>query len=92
MESLARCGMEMREMQERPGASATTSVAVDEPIPQAGAAVAPVDVPATEGVGHRLLTSLRRVLAGPTNAAHRRPYSPPYYLERARLSREIERL
>jgi hypothetical protein len=54
-------------------ASATASVAVDEPI-------------------RRLLTSLRRVLAGSTNAAHRRPYSPPYYLERARLSREIERL
>jgi hypothetical protein len=113
MASLARYGMEMREMQERPRASATTSVAVDDPIPQARAAVASVEAPATEvliteqevvlstaaavparrqGAGHRLLTSLWRVLAGWANAGHRRPYSPPYYLERARLSREIDRL
>jgi hypothetical protein len=105
--------MEMREMQERPRASATTSVAVDEPTPQAWAAVASVEVPATEvliteqevvfstaaavaprrqGAGHRLLASLWRVLAGSTNASHRRRYSPPYYLECARLSREIDRL
>jgi hypothetical protein len=117
MASLARYGMEMREMQQRPRASAPTSDAVDEPIPQARAAVASVEVPATEvliteqevvfrtasavapqrqGAGPRLVTSLWRVLAGSTNAPHRRPYSPPYYLEpyyleRARLSREIDR-
>ncbi len=45
-----------------------------------------------QGAGHRLLASLWRVLAGWTKASHRRPYSPPYYLERARLSREIDRL
>jgi hypothetical protein len=44
------------------------------------------------GARHRLLASLWRVLAGTTNASHRRVYSPPYYLERARLSREIDRL
>jgi hypothetical protein len=113
MASLARYGMEMREMQERPRASATTSVAVDEPIPQARAAGAPGEGRATDvliseqevvfsaaaavapqrpGAGQRLLTSLWRVLAGSTNASHRRPYSPPYYLECARLSREIDRL
>jgi hypothetical protein len=48
--------------------------------------------PQRQGAGHRLLASLWRVLAGSTNASHRRPYSPPYYLERARLSREIDRL
>jgi hypothetical protein len=105
--------MEMREMHERPRAFATASVAVDQPIPQARAAVAPVEVRATEvlitepevvfgtaaavapqrqGGGDRLLTSLWRVLAGSTNASHRRPYSPPCYLECARLSREIDRL
>jgi hypothetical protein len=45
-----------------------------------------------QGTGHRLLASLWRVLAGSTNASHQRPYSPPYYLERARMSREIDRL
>jgi hypothetical protein len=44
------------------------------------------------GAGHRLLTSLWRALAETTNASHRRLYSQPYYLERARLSREIDRL
>jgi hypothetical protein len=113
MASLARNGMEMREMLERPRASATISVAVDEPMPRARAAGAPVEVRATEvlitepevvlstaaavapqrqGAGHRLLTGLWRVLAGSTNASHRHPYSPPYYLECARLSREIDRL
>jgi hypothetical protein len=48
--------------------------------------------PQRQGAGHRLLASLWRVLAGWTNASHRRPYSPPYYLERARMSREIDRL
>ena len=42
--------------------------------------------------GHRLLASLVRVLAGWANASHRRPYSSRYYLERARLSREMDRL
>jgi hypothetical protein len=100
-------------MQERPRASATTSDALDEPLPQARAAVPPVEVGAAEvliteqevvfstaaavapqrqGAGPRLLASLWRVLAGSTNASHRRPYSPPYYLECARLSREIDRL
>ena len=100
-------------MQEQPRESATTSDAVDEPLPQAPAAVPSIEVPATEvlmtekevvfstaaaaatrrqGAGHRLLASLWRVLAGWMNASHRRPYSPPYYLERARLSREIDRL
>jgi hypothetical protein len=105
--------MEMSAMQERPRASATTSDALDEPLPRARAAVPPVEVRATEVViteqevvfstaaavapqcqraGHRLLTSLWQVLAGSTNALHRRRYSPPYYLECARLSREIDRL
>jgi hypothetical protein len=48
MASLARYGMEMSEMHERPRASATTSDAVDEPIPQARAAVPSVEVPGTE--------------------------------------------
>jgi hypothetical protein len=54
----------------------------------AGAAVAP----RRRRTGHRLLAGLSRVLAGWPNASHRRPYSPPYYLERARMSREIDRL
>ncbi|HVQ51004.1 MAG TPA: hypothetical protein VMS92_13255 [Mycobacterium sp.] len=45
-----------------------------------------------KGTGHRFLAGLWRVLAGWPNASHRRPYSPPYYLERARMSREIDRL
>ena len=48
--------------------------------------------PQRHGVGQRLVTSLWRALAGTTNAPHRPPPSPPYYLERARLSREIDRL
>jgi hypothetical protein len=113
MASLARYGMEMSAMQERPRASATTSDAPNEPLPQARAAVPPVEVRVTEvliteqevvistaaavapqlqGAGRRLVTSLWRALAGTTNASHRRPYSPPYYLECARLSREIDRL
>ncbi|MCW2564950.1 MAG: hypothetical protein JWQ31_3510 [Mycobacterium sp.] len=48
--------------------------------------------PRRKGAGHRLLADLWRVLAGWANASHRRLYSPPYYLERARLSREIDRL
>jgi hypothetical protein len=72
-------------MQERPRASAT--VPATEALITAAAVAARL-----QGAGHRLLTSLWRVLAGSANAAHRRPYSPPYYLERARLSREIERL
>jgi hypothetical protein len=100
-------------MQERPRASATTSDAVDEPLPQAQVAIPSVEVPATEvlitkrevvfstaaavaprrqGAGRRLLTRLSRVSAGTTNASHRRPHFPPYYLESARLSREIDRL
>jgi len=53
-----------------------------------GAAVAP----RRKGTGHRLLAGLWRVLAEWPNTSHRRPYSPPYYLERARMSREIDRL
>ena len=48
--------------------------------------------PQRQGADHRLLARLWRVLEGWTNASHRRPYSPPYYLERARMSREIDRL
>jgi hypothetical protein len=48
--------------------------------------------PQRQGARHRLLASLCRVLAGSTKASHRRQYSPPYYLERARLSREIDRV
>jgi hypothetical protein len=48
--------------------------------------------PQRQWAGHRLLASLRRVLTGSTKAPRRRPYSPPYYLERARLSREIDRI
>jgi len=48
--------------------------------------------PQRQAAGHRLLASLLRLLAGSTNASHRRQYSPPHYLERARLSREIDRL
>ena len=98
-------------MQERARASATTSEAFDEPLPQARAAVPAVEMraprvliteqevvfstaaamaPQRQGAGHRLLTSLWRALAGTTTASHRRRYSPPYYLESARLSREID--
>jgi hypothetical protein len=111
--SLARYGMEMSAMHEQPRASATTSDAVDEQLPQAPATAPSIEMPATDvlvteqevvfstaaavapqrqGAGHRLLASLRRLLEGSTNASHRRPYSPPYYLERARMSREIDRL
>ncbi len=51
-----------------------------------------VVAPRRKGAGHRLLADLWRVLAGWPNTSHRRPYSPPYYLERARMSREIDRL
>jgi hypothetical protein len=105
--------MEMSEMYERPRTSTTTSVAVDEPIPEASAGVPLVEVPGAEvlvteqkvvlstaaalaprrqGARHRFLTRLSRVLAGSTNAPHRRSYAPPYYLECARLSREMGRL
>jgi hypothetical protein len=110
---MARYGMEVCEVQEQPRASAATSDAVDEQLPQAPAAAPSIAMPATDvliteqevvfstaaavaphrqGAGHRLLASLWRVLAGWTNASHRRPHSPPYYLERARMSREIDRL
>ena len=110
---MARYGMEVCEMQEQPKASATTSDAVGEPLPQAPEVVPSIDVPATDvliteqevvfstaaavapqhqGAGHRLLARLWRVLERWTYASQRRPYSPPYYLERARLSREIDRL
>jgi hypothetical protein len=109
---MAGYGMEVCEVQEQPRASATTSDAVDEQLPQAPAAPS-IEMPATDvlitgqevvfstaaavapqrqGAGHRLLARLWRVLEGWTNASHRRPYSPPYYLERARMSREIDRL
>lgn len=109
---MAPMRMEVCEMQEQPGASATTSDAI-EPLPRAPAAVPSIEVPTTEVLitgeevvfstaaavapqrqraGHRLLAGLWRALADWTNASHRRPYSPPYYLERARLSREIDRL
>jgi hypothetical protein len=48
--------------------------------------------PRHQGTGNWLLAGLWRVLAEWPKASHRRPYSPPYYLERARMSREIERL
>jgi hypothetical protein len=48
--------------------------------------------PRRRAAGHPFLTRLWRVLAGSTNAPRRRPYSPPYYLECARLCREIDRL
>jgi hypothetical protein len=80
-------------MQEQPRASATTSDAVDEQLPQAPAPAPPIEMPDTDvliteqavvfstaaavasqrqAAGHRLLASLRRVLAGSTNASHRR--------------------
>ena len=113
MASPARNGMEMSEMQERPRASAPSSDAVAEPLPQDPAAVRSAEVPASEvlmteqgvvfstaaavaprrqGPGRRLLSSLWRMSAGSRNPSHRRAYSPPYYLEAARLSREIDRL
>jgi hypothetical protein len=113
MASMARYGMEVCEMQEQPGASATTSDAVDEPLSEAPAAAPSIEVstpevliteeevafsttaavtPQRQWAGNRLLAGLWRALAGWTNASHRHPYSPPYYLERARLSREIDRL
>jgi len=48
--------------------------------------------PSLGAAGHQLLTSVWRVLAARTNGSHRRPDSRLYYLEGARLSREIERL
>jgi hypothetical protein len=105
--------MEVCEMQEQPRASATTSDAVDERLPQVPAAAPSFEMrardvviteqevvfstaaavaPWRQGAAHRLLASVWRVVAGWPNASHRRPYSPPYYLERARMSREIDRL
>jgi hypothetical protein len=89
--------MEMSAMQERPRASAMTSDALNEPLPHgdqnlSGPHLNRRDSRPGLGAGHRLLTSLWRALAGTTNASHRRLYSPPYYLEHARLSREIDRL
>jgi hypothetical protein len=49
-------------------------------------------VPRRHGPSHRLLTNLWRVLTGRNSASHRRPYRPRYYLECARLSREMDRL
>ena len=48
--------------------------------------------PQRQRAGQRPLARLWSVLEGWANASHRRPYSPPYYLERARMSREIDRL
>ena len=100
-------------MQEQPTASATTSDAVNEQLPEAPEAAPSIEMrasdvliteqevvfstgaavaPGRQGIGPPLLASLWRVLAGWPNASHRRPYSPPYYLERARMSREIDRL
>jgi len=84
-------------MQERPRASAMTSYALNGPLPHGDQNLSgPNSTGGTAvrvwGAGHRLLTNLWRALAGTTNASHRRLYSPPYYLERARLSREIDRL
>jgi hypothetical protein len=88
--------MEMNAMQEPPRVSAMTSDALNEPLPHGdqnlnGPHLNRRDSPGL-GAGHRLLTSMWRALAGTANASHRRPYSPPYYIERARLSREIDRL
>jgi hypothetical protein len=89
MASLARYGMEMRAMQERPWSSATTADALEQEVVFSTAATV---APQRHGPGYRFFTSLWRALADWTNALHRRPYSPPYYLESARLSREIDRL
>jgi DNA-binding PucR family transcriptional regulator len=96
MASLARYGMEMSAMQERPTASVMTSDALNELLPRgdqnlSGPHLNLHNSPPSMGSVHRLLTSLWRALAG-TNASHRRLCSPPYYLEYARLSREIDRL
>jgi len=48
--------------------------------------------PSLGATRHRLLTSVWRALAATTNASYWRHYSRLYYLEGARLSREIERL
>jgi hypothetical protein len=48
--------------------------------------------PQRQWAGRRLLAGLWRALAGWRNPSHRHPSCPPYYLERARLSREIDRL
>ena len=84
-------------MQERPRASAMTFDFFIEPLPHSvqnlsGPYLNRRDSRPGLGAGHRLLTSLWRALAGTTNASHRHVYSPPNYLERARLSREIDRL
>ena len=48
MASMARCGMEVCEMQEQPRASATTSDAVDEQLPQAPAAAPSIEMRAND--------------------------------------------
>jgi hypothetical protein len=70
-------------------APATDAVITEEEVVFGTAAAV---APQYQGAGHRLFASLWRVLAGWTNGSHRRAYSPPYYLERSRLSREIDRL
>jgi hypothetical protein len=60
----------------------------DEVVFSTTAAVAPQ----RQWAGRRLLAGLWRALAGWRNPSHRHPSCPPYYLERARLSREIDRL
>jgi hypothetical protein len=84
-------------MQERPRASVMTSDAPNDPPPHGDHSLSGLHLNRRDsrpglGAGHRLLTGLWRALAGTRNASHRRRYSPPYYLERARLSREIDRL
>ena len=68
----------------------TTEVLIteEEVVVSTAAAVAPQ----RQWAGRRLLAGLWRALAGWRNPSHRHPSCPPYYLERARLSREIDRL
>jgi hypothetical protein len=68
----------------------TTEVLITEEEAVFGTAAAVA--PRRQGAGHRLLARLWGVWAGWTNASHRHPYSLPYYLEHARLSREIDRV
>jgi hypothetical protein len=98
MASLARYGMEMSAMHERPRASAMTSDAFMEPLPHGDQILSGPRLngrdsrPSLGAAGHRFLTSVWRALAAPTNASHGHHNSRLYYLEGARLSREIERL